>query len=120
VSMVYLPGDTGQSSAACLITVLSCPATSRPWAFHPGGSYFRRGGRSRGRSDLASAWTSLPGQDMVVGRRFVLGDGDQECEVVGVVQDIRANADQEPVAMLYLPHWDSMAPLQTVIVACGG
>ncbi len=58
-----------------------------------------------------------PGQDVVVGRRLVLGDGPRECEVVGITQDVRANADQEPVATLYLPHWHDMAPLQTVIVA---
>jgi predicted permease len=58
-----------------------------------------------------------PDQKEVVGRRFVLGDGDQECEVVGVAHDVRANADQAAVAMLYLPYWDNMAPLPTVIVA---
>jgi predicted permease len=61
--------------------------------------------------------TLWPGQDAVVGRRLIMGDGERECEVLGVAQDVRANADQEGVAMMYLPHWHGNAPRQMVIVA---
>ena len=61
-----------------------------------------------------------PDQEVVVGRRFVYGDGDQECEVVGVVQDVRANADQPAVATLYLPYWHKLSPPNMVVVARAG
>ena len=59
----------------------------------------------------ASLW---PGQDPV-GRRFTRGN-DQWFEVIGVAGDVRAQADQPPVAMMYRGYWDWM-PFRTVLVA---
>ena len=50
-----------------------------------------------------------------IGRRFTRGN-DQWFEVVGVVGDVRSNADKLPVSMMYRPYWDWM-PLRTVLVA---
>jgi len=56
-----------------------------------------------------------PEQEVVVGHLF-LHEGKREYEVVGVAADVRANADREPVAMLYRPYWDG-APAETTVVA---
>jgi putative ABC transport system permease protein len=50
-----------------------------------------------------------------IGRRFTRGN-DQWFEVVGVVGNVRANAEKTPVAMMYRPYWDWM-PYHTVLVA---
>jgi putative ABC transport system permease protein len=55
-----------------------------------------------------------PGQDPV-GRRFTRGS-DQWFEVIGVAGDVRAEADQAPVAMMYRGYWES-TPYRTVLVA---
>ena len=57
-----------------------------------------------------------PEQDVVVGRRL-LHANEQECEVIGVVKDVFANADQKPVAVVYRPHWWDGAQAQTTVVA---
>jgi putative ABC transport system permease protein len=63
-------------------------------------------------SRLASSlW---PGQDPL-GRRFTRGN-NQWFEVIGVAGDVRAEADQAPVAMMYRGYWDWM-PYRTVLVA---
>ena len=59
----------------------------------------------------ASLW---PGRDPV-GRRFTRGNDDW-FEVVGVAGDVRAQADQPPVAMMYRGYWEWM-PYRTVLVA---
>jgi putative ABC transport system permease protein len=59
----------------------------------------------------ASLW---PGRDPV-GRRFTRGNDDW-FEVVGVAGDVRAEADQPPVAMMYRGYWEWM-PYRTVLVA---
>jgi hypothetical protein len=59
----------------------------------------------------ASLW---PGQD-AVGRRFTRGN-DQWFEVIGVAGDVRAEAHQAPVAMMYRGYWEWM-PYRTVLVA---
>ncbi|SPE39742.1 Permease [Candidatus Sulfopaludibacter sp. SbA3] len=59
----------------------------------------------------ASLW---PGQD-AVGRRFTRGN-NQWFEVIGVAGDVRAEADQAPVAMMYRGYWEWM-PYRTVLVA---
>ena len=59
----------------------------------------------------ASLW---PGQDPVR-RRFTRGN-DQWFEVIGVAGDVRAEAHQLPVAMMYRGYWDWM-PYRTVLVA---
>jgi len=63
-------------------------------------------------SRLAAAlW---PGQDPI-GRKFTRGN-DQWFEVIGVAGDVCAEADQPPVAMMYLGYWEWM-PYRTVLVA---
>ena len=59
----------------------------------------------------AALW---PGQD-AVGRKFTRGNNDW-FEVIGVAGDVRAQAHQPPVAMMYRPYWEWM-PLRTVLVA---
>ena len=59
----------------------------------------------------ASLW---PGRDPV-GRRFTRGNNEW-FEVIGVAGDVRAEADQAPVAMMYRGYWDWM-PYRTVLVA---
>jgi predicted permease len=59
----------------------------------------------------SSLW---PGQDPI-GRRCTRGH-NQWFEVIGVAGDVRAEADQTPVAMLYRGYWDWM-PYRTVLVA---
>ncbi len=56
----------------------------------------------------------FPGQD-AVGRTVVSND-DEKSEVIGVVGDVRANADQAPVAVLYQPYW-AWSPNRIVLVA---
>jgi len=63
-------------------------------------------------SRLAAAlW---PGQDPI-GRKFTRGN-DQWFEVIGVAGDVCSEADQPPVAMMYLGYWEWM-PYRTVLVA---
>jgi predicted permease len=59
----------------------------------------------------ASLW---PGQDPL-GRRFTRGSNEW-FEVIGVAGDVRAEADQAPVAMMYRGYWEWM-PYRTVLVA---
>ncbi len=56
-----------------------------------------------------------PGDDWVVGRRFLHGSG-KEYEVIGVAANVRSFADRETVPMLYRPYWDE-APEYTFVVA---
>jgi predicted permease len=55
-----------------------------------------------------------PGQNPV-GRKFERNPKD-EFEVIGVVGDVRADADRPPVAMVYRPYWES-APRSVKVVA---
>jgi putative ABC transport system permease protein len=59
-----------------------------------------------------------PKQEVVVGRQFLHAD-NQECEVIGVVKDVLANADQEPAAIVYRPYWWHGARAWTTVVARG-
>lgn len=59
------------------------------------------------------AQTLWPQQDEVVGRKFLYEDRG-EYEVVGVVNDVRAYADQEVVPTLYVPYWEG--PMDRAIV----
>ncbi len=66
-------------------------------------------------SRLAAAlW---PGQDPI-GRKFTRGNNEW-FEVIGVAGDVRAEAHQAPVAMMYRGYWDWM-PYRTVLVARAG
>ena len=51
--------------------------------------------------------------DVVVGRKLLYEDKD-EYEIIGVANDVRADADREAVPMLYRPHWDG--PMDRAIV----
>ncbi len=55
-----------------------------------------------------------PGRDPL-GRRFTRGNNEWY-EVIGVAGDVRAEADQAPVAMMYRGYWEWM-PYRTVLVA---
>ncbi len=55
-----------------------------------------------------------PGRDPL-GRRFTRGNNEWY-EVIGVAGDVRAEADQAPVAMMYRGYWEWM-PFRTVLVA---
>jgi len=61
---------------------------------------------------LAAAF--WPGQD-AIGRKFTRGNNEW-FEVIGVAGDVRAQAHQPPVAMMYRPYWEWM-PFRTVLVA---
>lgn len=51
------------------------------------------------------ARTLWPGQDPL-GQSFARGDKDT-FEVIGVVGDVRANVDRQPVSMVYRPYWEA-------------
>jgi len=80
------------------------------------GRTFHDGDRSRKVAVISNrlAQTLWPGQDNVVGYRF-LHNNNQEFEVIGVAGDVRVDADAPPVAMVYRSYWD-IARSQTVIV----
>lgn len=61
------------------------------------------------------AQTLWPGQDSVVGRKFLYAD-EGEYEVVGVVQDVRANADKDAVPAVYVPYWNEAMDRAVVVV----
>jgi predicted permease len=93
-----------------------------PGFFHTMGIPLRAG-RPLGENDRGHQRTVIssrlasslwPGQDPV-GRRFTRGN-NQWFEVIGVAGDVRAEADQAPVAMMYRGYWDWM-PYRTVLVA---
>jgi putative ABC transport system permease protein len=60
-----------------------------------------------------------PGQDTVVGRKVILSDGPQ-CEVIGVVKDVRARADHEAAPILYRPYWLLDVPDVTIVARTRG
>ena len=74
------------------------------------------GDKSQKRAVISArlAASMFPGQG-AVGRHFSRGDKDSY-EVVGVVGDVRADADHAPVAMVYRGYWEFM-PFRTVLVA---
>jgi predicted permease len=59
-----------------------------------------------------------PGQKVVAGHQFFMGGG--ECEVIGVVQDVLPEADQNAAAMVYRPCWDGAPAATTVVVRAAG
>ena len=56
----------------------------------------------------------FPGQDPI-GRKITQGD-HEIYEVIGIAGDVRANADQRPVPVLYQPYW-AQSPTRVVLVA---
>lgn len=56
----------------------------------------------------------FPGQD-AIGRKVLHGDGETY-EVIGLVGDVRADADHRPVPVLYQPYW-AWPPARAVLVA---
>jgi predicted permease len=122
-STAFLPGDARPSWERPLVNVRFVSANYFETMGIPllAGRTFAEADRSRKvRAVLISRRLSdklWPDQEEVIGRRLVWGDGDRDCEVVGVTHDVRANADQVAVAMLYLPYWDNMGPLPMVIAA---
>ncbi|MGP8243440.1 MAG: ABC transporter permease [Bryobacteraceae bacterium] len=74
------------------------------------------GDRGHERAVISSrlAESLWPGRDPV-GRRFTRGNNEW-FEAIGVAGDVRAEADQAPVAMMYRGYWEWM-PYRTVLVA---
>ncbi len=60
-----------------------------------------------------------PRRDAVVGRKVMLSDGP-ECEVIGVVKDVRARADHEAAPILYRPYWLLDVPDVTIVARTRG
>ncbi len=56
-----------------------------------------------------------PAQDGVVGQKILYAD-EGEYEVIGVVQDVRANADKEAVPVVYVPYWNEAMDCAIVVV----
>jgi predicted permease len=59
-----------------------------------------------------------PMQNAVLGQKLVY-DG-QEAEVIGVVADVRVNADREAVPMLYAPYWEGAMERAVVVAGTTG
>jgi putative ABC transport system permease protein len=80
------------------------------------GRTLSEGDRGKNRAVISSRLAAFlwPGQDPV-GRRFTRGN-NQWFEVIGVAGDVRAEAHQAPVAMMYRGYWEWM-PYRTVLVA---
>ncbi|MBP7050621.1 MAG: ABC transporter permease [Phycisphaerae bacterium] len=81
------------------------------------GRTFQQTDRSRKVAVLSArlARALWPGQESVVGRKFLHGDLG-EYEVIGVVQDVRANVDKEAVAVIYVPYWNEAMDCAVVVV----
>jgi predicted permease len=65
------------------------------------------------------ARTLWPQQDAVVGQKVMMSDGP-ECEVIGVVKDVRARADHEATPILYRPYWLLDVPNVTIVARTRG
>jgi len=61
------------------------------------------------------AQTLWPGQDGVVGQKFLYAN-EGEYEVIGVVRDVRANAEREAVPVVYVPYWNEAMDRAIVVV----
>jgi predicted permease len=64
------------------------------------------------------AWTLWPGQNPL-GRSFARNE-KETFEVIGVVGDVRANVDKQPVTTVYRPYWEAASAcnaLSMVVVA---
>jgi predicted permease len=57
-----------------------------------------------------------PQEETVIGRKFLYEDGEER-EVIGVVKDVRADADRDAVSMLYMPYWEG--PMDRAVVVAG-
>jgi putative ABC transport system permease protein len=121
VTGAFLPGDTRPLKERPLVIVRFVSANYFEMMGIPvlAGRTFQETDRSRKVVLISGRLVDRlwPAQKAVVGRRLVLGENDQECEVLGLTQDVRANADREAAPTLYLPYWDDMVPLQMVIAA---
>ena len=97
------------------------------------GDYFRalgipiRGGRPFAESDRGRMVSVIsarlaaflwPGQD-AIGRKFTRGN-NQWFEVIGVVGDVRADADKAPVVMMYRPYWEWAVDHHVLVARAGG
>ncbi len=60
-----------------------------------------------------------PQEDTVVGRKFLYED-NEEHEVIGVVKDVRADADREAAPMLYIPYWDGAMDHAVIVAGATG
>jgi predicted permease len=60
-----------------------------------------------------------PQQDTVAGRKVIMSDGP-DCEVIGVVKDVRARADHEAAPILYRPYWLLDVPNVTIVARTQG
>jgi len=123
VTAARVPGDTRPEFERPMANV----RFASPGYFHTmgipvrDGRIFETGDKSRNVAVLSErmARALWPEQDTVAGRRFLYED-NEEYEVLGVVKDVRANADREAVAMIYLPYWDQVMDRAIVVAATTG
>ncbi|MEJ2701057.1 MAG: ABC transporter permease [Sedimentisphaerales bacterium] len=119
VDVAYLPGDTRPMIEKPTVNVRFI---SRAYFQTMGipllaGRTFNDSDRSRKAAVISERLARIlwPKQDSVIGYPF-LNDNKEEFEVIGVVGDVRANADGQSVALMYRSYWDTSRP-QVVIVA---
>jgi len=123
VSGVRVPGDTRPEFERPMANV----RFASPGYFHTmgipirDGRIFDTGDKSRKVAVLSErlARALWPEQNALVGRRFLYED-NEEYEVIAVVKDVRANADREAVATIYLPYWDHAMDRAIVVAATAG
>jgi len=84
------------------------------------GRVFDETDRSRSMAVVSQQVAALlwPGQKVVVGRPLLVSGS--ECEVIGVVADVLAEADGKPAATVYRPYWDGAAAQTTVVARAAG
>jgi len=119
VSTVCLPGDTRSDWERPMPNVrFISPDYFRTMGIGLlQGQTFQQTDRSRKVAVVSSrlARALWPGQDGVVGQKFLYAD-EGEYEVIGVVQDVRANVDREAVPVVYVPYWNEAMDRAVVVV----
>ncbi|MGE5297260.1 MAG: ABC transporter permease, partial [Solirubrobacterales bacterium] len=118
VSSVCLPGDTTPEFQRPMANVrYISPAYFQTMGIPLlDGRVFDNGDRSKKVSVISRRLAKLlwPQEEMVIGRKFLYEDNNEEREVIGVVKDVRAAADRDAVAMLYLPYWEG--PMDRAVI----
>ncbi len=118
VDSAYLPGDARPQVERPVVNVRFVSADYLSTLGIPllSGRTFADSDRTRKVAIVSErvAMQLWPGQN-ALGRRFARAP-DQEYEVIGIVGDVRSDADKSPAAIVYRPYWD-WAPRQVLLVA---
>jgi predicted permease len=130
INPVWLPGDTRTELERPMVNMRSVS----PGYFQTMGIPLLEG-RSFDQTDRSGADNNRPrhvvviserlartlwlGQDIVMGRKVKMSDGP-DCEVIGVVKDVRARADHEAAPILYRPYWLLDVPHVTIVARAKG